>query len=987
MHPIEPLEPRTLLTAGEIDTTFANGTTSVLGPGDDAAYAIAALPDGGFVTAGKTRGPSAQGVGLVRYRADGTLQISFGRAGQVFVPVDGYDKPVLLAVQPDGKILLAGSATEKAELIRLSPDGKLDDTFGVGGIVVTDLGPGFDEPLAIIVRPDGRVLMLGSATLQFRRQTVLVQFTTSGQLDSSFGAAGKASFGAPGAAAYFADVKLLPDGRIMAVGSNDDRSIVARLDPSGRLDPTFGQTRNGIDAFAYASAFKRVQVLRDGSLLAATFQQNYVTLQHRRVDGSYSVFGSLYFPGSVDDISDIVIQHGGKIVIAATIQLPDAATGNTTRRLAVARFGITGFPDSSFGNNGVTLVDLPAIDSTGGPAIALLPRGRLVVTAPPSYTLAPRDFETAALTRNGHVNIAMGAAGHLVTDILSPINSSFDSLAPLPDGRFLALENVAEDSLGVRILRFDANGRIDPSFHGGTPLDVDFGALGEPYVGHIVVNASGDRFAVVTSLTGSTDPNALLGGGVAMFNADGTPDQTFGNLGIVTFQHGEFPTSLTTGLFQGDRLLVAGKIQGSFGLARFKMDGSLDKSFGDAGVTITRINPIIEEYSRTTQVVAFALDAKGRILALGNDNLVLDLSGDNALAMARYTPDGRLDKTFGQGGIVGGLDDPSAWHGFVTNFRIQDDGRIDVVGSSLAIYPYTLDSAVNVLRFNADGSPDQAFGNAGRKEINFGPYVDNAADLFIQSDGKLVLVGITNYDGPYPDIPQDIALARLDRNGQLDASFGAGGKTTSSVGNTDQVNSAFMLSDGRIILAGESDHQPLLAGFLLTGPDTISARLAKGTLKITGTSGPDTIRLQLINGRIHVTNAFATFDPASFSRIAINALAGNDTVDASASPVPITLIGGEGNDLLLGGRFADLLQGNAGNDTLFGGQRNDRLYGDDGNDYLNPGPGIDQVSAGNGNDQLFSLDHERDTLDAGPGHDRAKTDQNDLLTNSESPLI
>src|SRR6266699_911120 len=98
MHPIERLEPRTLLTAGGIDTTFANGTTSVLGPGDDAAYAIVALPDGGFVTAGKTQGPSLHGVGLVRYRADGTLQTSFGRAGQVFVRFDGYDKPVVLAV-------------------------------------------------------------------------------------------------------------------------------------------------------------------------------------------------------------------------------------------------------------------------------------------------------------------------------------------------------------------------------------------------------------------------------------------------------------------------------------------------------------------------------------------------------------------------------------------------------------------------------------------------------------------------------------------------------------------------------------------------------------------------------------------------------------------------------------------------------------------------------------------------------------------------
>jgi Ca2+-binding RTX toxin-like protein len=139
-------------------------------------------------------------------------------------------------------------------------------------------------------------------------------------------------------------------------------------------------------------------------------------------------------------------------------------------------------------------------------------------------------------------------------------------------------------------------------------------------------------------------------------------------------------------------------------------------------------------------------------------------------------------------------------------------------------------------------------------------------------------------------------------------------------------------------------------------------------------------------GRLSITGVRATFAPGTFSRVVINALAGDDTLDASASTVPVFLNGGDGNDLLLGGAYADLLLGNAGNDTLFGGRGNDTLRGNDGNDYLNGGPGADQTFGDAGNDQLFSVDNTPDTLDGGAGFDRAKHDPTDLLSNTEAVL-
>ena len=156
--------------------------------------------------------------------------------------------------------------------------------------------------------------------------------------------------------------------------------------------------------------------------------------------------------------------------------------------------------------------------------------------------------------------------------------------------------------------------------------------------------------------------------------------------------------------------------------------------------------------------------------------------------------------------------------------------------------------------------------------------------------------------------------------------------------------------------------------------------------KITGTAGPDVIRLSVAGGRLGVTGTLAASDLGSFSRIEISGLAGDDTLDASASPVPVTLDGGDGRDSLLGGAAVDLLLGGGGDDTLFGGRGADTLRGGEGNDYLNGGPGADQLFGDAGNDQIFAVDSVIDTIDGGGGFDRVKADVDDLLAGTEALL-
>jgi Ca2+-binding RTX toxin-like protein len=198
------------------------------------------------------------------------------------------------------------------------------------------------------------------------------------------------------------------------------------------------------------------------------------------------------------------------------------------------------------------------------------------------------------------------------------------------------------------------------------------------------------------------------------------------------------------------------------------------------------------------------------------------------------------------------------------------------------------------------------------------------------------------------------------------------------------------LADGKVLATGfDGDSTILLARLINPTASTapaIFARRVANELQISGTPGDDIIHLRRDATGGLIIDGVPTPDTQGVTRIVIQALAGNDRIDASAATVPVSIQGGDGNDVLLGGAGDDSLFGNAGNDTLFGGQGNDTLHGNEGNDYLSAGPGADQLFGDAGNDQIFALDGAIDTLDGGPGFDRAKTDHADLLTNIDALL-
>lgn len=280
-----------LNTDGSLDSTFGIGgkvSTDFL-PFDSGINGIALQPDGKIVAAGfrATFTQNSSNFALARYNADGSLDATFGSGGKVTTDFLGLaDVANAVAIQPDGKIIAVGydNVTSFAQflfdfaLARYNSDGSLDSSFGSGGKVTTNFFGSYDEARAIVLQPDGKLVVAGAASNPRLNSFVdfgLVRYNSDGSLDATFGTNGKVitDFGSEFDDAWA--LALQPDGRLVAAGGSEDSRertdfALARYNANGTLDATFGsggRTRtdfSGFDDFARA-----VDLQADGKIVAA----------------------------------------------------------------------------------------------------------------------------------------------------------------------------------------------------------------------------------------------------------------------------------------------------------------------------------------------------------------------------------------------------------------------------------------------------------------------------------------------------------------------------------------------------------------------------------------------------------------------------------------------------------------------------------------------------------------------------------------------
>jgi uncharacterized delta-60 repeat protein len=199
------MEDRCLLSGGVIDPTFGSGgfVATQVGAFSE-AFAVATSPsDGKIIAAGfgdtklSGRG-SDDAFAVVRYQLNGTLDSSFGSSGEeVSNLTGGSDQARSVAVQSDGKIVAAGFANGSIAVVRYNVNGSLDSSFGGRGtgIVFTNISRGsYDQGYSMVLQPDGKIVVAGTTIPKNATNTLdlaLVRYNADGTLDSSFGSGGK----------------------------------------------------------------------------------------------------------------------------------------------------------------------------------------------------------------------------------------------------------------------------------------------------------------------------------------------------------------------------------------------------------------------------------------------------------------------------------------------------------------------------------------------------------------------------------------------------------------------------------------------------------------------------------------------------------------------------------------------------------------------------------------------------------------------------
>jgi uncharacterized delta-60 repeat protein len=390
------------LTSTALDPTFGTGGQAVLNllGASDVAFTLSVQPDLKVLIGGRSDivDPETGGVRygtVTRLNPDGTKDLGFSNFG--VLAIREIEDFMSLKPLPDGSIVAAGLAWRGGEpglaVTRLGQNGRVDQSFG---FTYVDLRRGLDQPFAIAAQADGRILIAGDAGFSGadnQSDFGLVRLNPDGDPDPTFGLGGKLTtdfqtrpIGGDGARA----LALRPDGRIIAGGfaynivdggRADKTFAIAQYDSTGNLDPSFG---NG------------------GRVTTA--------------------FGA---PTSRAEVQDLTLQPDGKLLAVGF--------GGNDGRLILARYTTDGQLDSSFGQGGISSLQIGG--GWGHFDAELLPDGTILVAT------AADSFLAALYSPDGQLIKAAQSASH-ARDIYYEIADSEIT----PDGKIIGAGRIAPQS-------------------------------------------------------------------------------------------------------------------------------------------------------------------------------------------------------------------------------------------------------------------------------------------------------------------------------------------------------------------------------------------------------------------------------------------------------------------------------------------------------------------------------------------------------------
>ena len=369
---------------------------------------------------------------MTRYNRDGSLDATFSGDGRQTTDFGARDAGSSIAIQPDGRIVVAGQVDSVESrcrynfaLARYNRDGSLDRTFSEDGKQITqigdvppgeqgDEGPFFCDGLPeLAIQPDGRIVVAGTAYQDEDGaggyNLAVARYLDNGTLDPTFSADGKQTTDFSNQPDYGRGVAIQPDGRIVVAG--DDFKL-ARYLPDGSLDPTFSQ--DGKQTTDFGSPERR------------TGEVGGVALQP---DGKIVVVGRISYHVPDDDGADTCT--------------PGPCFDEAGRSGAIARYNQDGSLDPTFSQDGWTPTGSPEPDAELAEDVAVQPDGRIVVTGyVDSIPTGPENasdesfFGVGRFHPNGAPDLPFSEDGKQATDF-GEGGEGAQAVALQPDGKIL----------------------------------------------------------------------------------------------------------------------------------------------------------------------------------------------------------------------------------------------------------------------------------------------------------------------------------------------------------------------------------------------------------------------------------------------------------------------------------------------------------------------------------------------------------------------
>jgi uncharacterized delta-60 repeat protein len=392
-----------IAAVGDLDISF--DTDGIVKTGiriDSRAEAVVVQNDGKIIAAGYSSSGGNNDFALARYNVNGSPDTSFGNDGKVTTPVRENSEITSMALQSDGKIVVAGYSYDTFNvnsfgLARYNIDGSLDTSFGTGGKVTTSMGEQSSGAEAIKIQSDGKIVVAGYSTNNLNASAIaLARYNPDGLLDTSFGTGGKTTTSIEGNNEYANSLVIQSDGKIIAagyslnqtVGRNDNDFALVRYNTNGSLDTSFGTGGKVTTAIGTNNdSANTIAIQSDGKIVAAGYSDNvnnfysdFAIVRYNAIgslDTSFGTGGKVISQFEADYGSEafsIVVQNDQKLVVAGN-SFDSYGTGNSI--IAVARYNTDGSLDTSFDIDGK--ITTPIETESSGRSVVVQTDGKILV--------------------------------------------------------------------------------------------------------------------------------------------------------------------------------------------------------------------------------------------------------------------------------------------------------------------------------------------------------------------------------------------------------------------------------------------------------------------------------------------------------------------------------------------------------------------------------------------------------------------------------